>query len=116
MHSVDIIPADQVMPIGISFRVLFAHGFFQLFFVNIAHSEQFGILARHVRLLLLQMARELRRGSIEAEPFVKSEQDSACRFCDYASVCRFQEDRGDLPRHLRTLGRDEAFEKMEAEG
>ncbi len=83
---------------------------------SLARSEQFGILARHVRLLLLQMARELRRGSIEAEPFVKSEQDSACRFCDYASVCRFQEDRGDLPRHLRTLGRDEAFEKMEAEG
>ena len=53
MHSVDIIPADQVMPIGLSFRVLFAHGFFQLFFVNIAHSAQFGILQLFQRMEMI---------------------------------------------------------------
>jgi len=56
--------------------------------------ERLGLLDRHIRRQLRGMAKELRAGSIAADPFYRSQSDNACLHCDYADACRFKEGRG----------------------
>ena len=55
----------------------------------LASAEQLGLLARHIETTLLDLAHELRDGSITADPYFRSGQDTACTHCDYLTVCHF---------------------------
>ncbi|MFR0796253.1 MAG: hypothetical protein ACLSHG_08035 [Oscillospiraceae bacterium] len=55
----------------------------------LASAEQLGLLARHIETTLLDLAHELRGGSITADPYFRSGQDTACTHCDYLTVCHF---------------------------
>lgn len=55
----------------------------------LANAEQLGALSRHIRETLLELARELRQGSITADPYYRSQQDTACAYCDYLDICHF---------------------------
>ncbi|MBQ4322156.1 MAG: PD-(D/E)XK nuclease family protein [Oscillospiraceae bacterium] len=79
----------------------------------LAKSEQLGMLAEHIDRLLLGMARELRRGSMEAEPFARNETDNACTFCDFAEVCRFRTGEDAKVRKIKKLLPDEVWQKLE---
>ncbi len=81
----------------------------------LARSEQLGQLAAHIDSLLLTMAKELRRGSAEAEPFWRGEQENACMFCDFREVCRFREENGDIPRRLQHKKAAEVWQDLEGE-
>ena len=55
----------------------------------LASAEQLGQLSAHIRKTLTDMARQLRRGSIAADPFYRSQQENACLTCDYFDACHF---------------------------
>ena len=78
----------------------------------LASAEQLGQLARHIDELLRAMAHELRAGSVAADPWYRSETDSACTFCDYAAACHFN-DRDDRIRYVTRLRPQQVWELME---
>ena len=57
----------------------------------LASAAQLGELSQFLEKTLTDMARELHRGSIAADPWFKTEQDNACRTCDFYDACRFNE-------------------------
>jgi ATP-dependent helicase/nuclease subunit B len=56
---------------------------------SLATAEQLGLLSRYIDDTLTGMAGELRRGSINADPWYRSENENACLTCDYYDACRF---------------------------
>ena len=54
-------------------------------------AEQLGALFRYVGTLLEDMAAELRRGSITADPWVQGESEGSCVWCSYYDACHFDE-------------------------
>ena len=80
----------------------------------LATAEQIGSLSRHIELTLAAMARELRAGSIDADPYYRSASDNACLNCDFADFCGFEEGR-DRRRCLAPLKPGEVWEKLEKE-
>lgn len=57
----------------------------------LATAAQLAELSRFLEKTLTDMAGELRRGSIAADPWYKTEQENACRTCDFYDACRFSE-------------------------
>ena len=55
----------------------------------LATAEQLGQLSAYIDALLADMAKELRGGSIAADPWYRSEQDNTCLYCEYFSACHF---------------------------
>ena len=75
--------------------------------------DQMDRLRRHVRRSLEEMAEEIRRGSIEVRPAYVSENDNACRTCQYHSICRFEEgENGDTSRVTPHLKDEEVWERL----
>lgn len=60
---------------------------------GIATAAQLGKLGRYVDRLLHQIAGEISRGNIDADPYVRGPQDSACTYCAFASACYFDAGR-----------------------
>ncbi len=58
---------------------------------SLATAEQLSALSRYMEGLLTRMAGELRRGSIAADPWFRSENENACLTCDYFNACHFDE-------------------------
>ena len=77
----------------------------------LASAEQLGALSRHIDETLRAMARELRAGSVEADPWYRSQTDTACRFCDYAGACHFNE-ADDRIRYMTKLRPAQVWELM----
>ena len=68
---------------------------------SIASAAQLGRLGRYVERQLKEIARELRQGNIDADPWCRGEDDSYCKYCQWAGACHFQDGRdGD---HLRYI-------------
>lgn len=65
----------------------------------LASAERLGLLAKHIEDTLKSMAKELRRGSIAADPYYRAQQESACANCDYVEACRFSD--GENGEHMR---------------
>jgi ATP-dependent helicase/nuclease subunit B len=59
----------------------------------LATAEQLGHLSAYVDSLLTGMARELRAGSIAADPWYRSAGENTCLYCDYRNACHFDESR-----------------------
>lgn len=80
----------------------------------LATAEQMGLLARHIDEILQKLARELKSGSIVADPYYKGQQKNACLFCDYADACYFEEGKhGDTRRYLPSLPATRVWSMME---
>ncbi len=61
---------------------------------SLASLEQLGQLSRHLRETLTKLAGELHRGSIAADPYYRSQQETACLRCDYLEACYFSDGEG----------------------
>ena len=60
------------------------------------------------------MARELRRGSIAADPYYRSQEENACRNCDFFDACHFAEgENGEQGRFVPKLSTAQVWDKME---
>ena len=80
----------------------------------LASAERLGLLSRHIQKELKGMARQLRRGSIAADPYYRSAQENACLSCDYFSACHFAEgEGGEKSRYLAKLTTEEVWKRME---
>ena len=67
-------------------------------------AERLGKLEQHTRQILNDIAAELAAGNIAADPFWRGPEKNACRFCDYAEACHFEEEQsGDRRRWLRPV-------------
>ena len=80
----------------------------------LADLERLGLLSRHIKKELGGMAKQLRAGSIAADPWYRSRQDNACLNCDYAAACAFRDGQGgEQSRYLAKLSTEEVWAKME---
>jgi ATP-dependent helicase/nuclease subunit B len=79
---------------------------------SLASLERLGLLSRRIDETLLGLARELRGGSIEADPYFRSQQDMACLYCDYFDACHFDETK-DCRRYLTRLKPGQVWERLE---
>ena len=78
--------------------------------------DQLGKLGRYVDRLLHEIAREIRQGNIDADPCCRSEEDTACQFCDWADACHFQDGRdGDHLRYILPVKAEEFWAGLEDE-
>ena len=57
----------------------------------LAGAEQLAHLSAYVDELLRRMAREIRAGSIAADPWYAGDSDNTCLYCDYFDACHFDE-------------------------
>jgi len=81
---------------------------------SIASVEKLGLLNRHIEKTLKQMAAGLRRGSIAADPYYKSQQENACLNCDYFEACHFSDgSNGENCRYTPKLKAEQVWQLME---
>ena len=81
---------------------------------SLASAAQLGKLGQYVEGLLHDIAQELRRGVIDADPCCRTEEDSPCRYCDWAPACHFQEGRdGDRFQYIRPVKPEEFWREIE---
>ncbi len=81
---------------------------------DIATAAQLGHLGRYVDRLLHQIAGEIAHGNIDADPYARGPQDSACTYCAFASACYFDENR-DKRRQLHKTDSGEFWAMLEKE-
>ena len=83
---------------------------------SIASAAQLGKLGAYVETLLHQIAAEIRQGNIDADPCCRSEDDSFCKYCDWADACHFQDGRdGDHLRYILPAMPEEFWRTLEEE-
>lgn len=82
---------------------------------SVATAAQLGHLGRYVDKLLHQITGEIAHGNIDADPYARGPQDSACTYCAFASACCFDEAR-DRRRPLRKTDSEEFWALMEKTG
>ena len=77
-------------------------------------AERLGKLSRHIQTNLEEICRELARGDISADPYWRGPDKNACRWCEYAAACQFEEGRGsDRRRWLAALDAKEFWANLE---
>lgn len=81
---------------------------------SVATAAQLGHLGRYVDKLLHQIAGEIAGGNMDADPYARGPQDSACTYCAFASACYFDDSR-DKRRPLYKTDSDEFWALMERE-
>ena len=80
---------------------------------SLADSEQLGKLGKYVDHLLREISREVFAGNIDADPFARSPQESACTYCEFASACHFENGRGkDRVEYIRSTKTEEFWQHV----
>ena len=83
----------------------------------LASAERLGLLDRHIKKTLAGMAKQLRQGSIAADPFYRGQQENACLNCDYYDACHFADGQeGETCRYLPRLYPEKVWDLLEGEG
>ena len=82
--------------------------------VPVATKEQFTELRNHMKKILKQMGDEILNGNIKNEP-IKKKSKSACEFCDYKLICRFDKELGNKFKIINDLKNDQVFEQLSLE-
>ena len=83
---------------------------------RLADLERMGQLARHIQKTLIEMSAQLHRGNIAADPYYRSQQESACQHCDYVEACYFRDgEDGDSCRYLPKLEDQRVWELLKEE-
>ena len=79
-------------------------------------AEQMGKLAGHIQSVLEEICRELARGAITADPFWRGPDKNACRYCEYAAGCQFEDGRsGDCRRWMPTVKAEEFWTNLDGD-
>lgn len=81
---------------------------------GVATAHELGRLGRYTEHLLEQIAGELARGNVDADPAYRTPQDGACRWCAYASACYFRPGSGtDRRRILKKASPAEVWQNID---
>ncbi|MBR3561457.1 MAG: PD-(D/E)XK nuclease family protein [Oscillospiraceae bacterium] len=82
---------------------------------SLATAEQLGKLSKYVDKLLRDIGREAERGNIDADPYVRTPQETACTYCPYAAACGFEPGRGgDHYEYIAKTGTEEFWNAIDA--
>ena len=79
---------------------------------SLASARQLGQLKRYVDRLLHRITREIREGNIDADPVFRGPENGACRYCQWAGACHFEDGRGRDHRNYLRKVKPEEFWKM----
>lgn len=72
--------------------------------------EQFDMLRRHVRRLLVKIGTEIVRGNVSVRPY-RRKNITACKYCSYLPVCQFDPSSGlNSYRFLRDIDDDNVWD------
>ena len=75
---------------------------------SLASEGQFAKLAKYVDRVLREIADEVFAGNINADPYARTPQQSACTYCEFASACHFENGRGgDHMEYIKATKTDE---------
>ena len=67
-----------------------------------------------IACFLRDIAGEIRGGVIDADPCCHTEEDSPCRYCDWAPACHFQDGRdGDRLHYILPVKPGEFWQEIE---
>ena len=58
------------------------------------------------------VADQLAQGNVDADPYWHDKERNACRYCDYAAACQFEECRGDKVRLRKALTATEFWDHL----
>ncbi len=58
---------------------------------NLASADEIRHMTEYTEGLIKKMASEILNGNIAVSPFIKDERKSACAFCRFNGICRFEE-------------------------
>lgn len=84
---------------------------------KLASAERMGILSRHIKELLGEMAEQLRGGAIAADPYYRSQSENACLYCDYFEACHFADgENGEALRYIPRLSDKKVWDILEGGG
>ena len=75
--------------------------------------EQLGKLNKHVEKTLSDIANEITGGYVDADPYIKSSMEYACKYCKFSAACGFGSLRDDEYRRLRTVKGQAFWDKLE---
>ena len=83
---------------------------------SLASARQLGQLRRYVDRLLHRITREIRDGNIDADPVFQTPNQGACRYCQWAGACHFEDGHGRDRRHYREkMDEREFWDTLESE-
>ena len=84
---------------------------------GLASALQLGQLAEHIRQTLADMAGQLRRGNIAADPYYRGQQENACLNCEFFHACHFSDgENGEGYRFMPRLKDDKIWGMLEGDG
>jgi ATP-dependent helicase/nuclease subunit B len=79
---------------------------------GLVNTAQLELLSEHVNEMLKRATMNIRNGDCECRPYYKSEMDNACSFCEYHTVCGFDEEMGDKRRFTGKMKIEEVWEQL----
>ena len=82
---------------------------------SLVSPEQIAALSDHVAAMLSGAADEILSGNIDCYPYFRSESKNACLYCDYKTVCAFDENNGDKRRYIRKMKAEEVWRAIGVE-
>lgn len=81
---------------------------------GLANAHRLGLLSKHIKETLTEMAGSLRRGDIAADPYYRSQKETACNNCDYFDACHFVNgENGERCKYLPSLSAESVWSKLE---
>ena len=81
---------------------------------GVATAAQIGKLSEYVDHLLKEIAAELGKGNIDADPNYQNVNKNACIYCPFASACHFEEGRGnDRKEYIASVKEQEFWNTVE---
>ena len=80
---------------------------------NLVSARRLERLERHVERVLRDICKEIAAGNIAADPYWRGQDQNACRYCEYAAACHFEEGRGgDCRRKLYKVSAEEFWKNI----
>lgn len=75
--------------------------------------EQMDRLDSYLIHALEKVADQLARGNVDADPYWHDKEKNACRYCDYAAACHFEECFGDKARLRKAMSAGEFWTRLD---
>ena len=75
--------------------------------------RQFELLSAHVDKMLHNAKENIQTGNNACIPYFKSDNDNACIYCDYHTICGFDEELGDKHKFIEKISDDDIWKLLE---
>jgi len=83
---------------------------------SLLSSDQFALLSEHVKYMIENAGSNISNGDIKCRPYYKNDNENACNYCDYHTVCGFDEELGDKHRITEKMNTEEIWKHLKSTG